>query len=113
MSLFRALLNHTITVSGLTQTGTDEGGQPVYSEASKGTMLGRIDPQVKPTEVNGPDLQPVISDYLAIAEIPSFTVSERDTIADEAGAYEVLGVATLEGRSSPHHLEINLRKVTA
>lgn len=113
MSLFLSTLNHTLTVSGLTQTSTDEGGQPVYTSASKGTIRGRIDPRVRPEEVNGPDLQPIISDFLAITAMPSgFTVTERDTIADENGAYEVLGVATLEGRTAAHHLEISLRKVT-
>lgn len=114
MSLFRSRLNHTLTVAGLTQTGTDGGGQPIYTSADKGTILGRIDPRVRPEEVNGPDLQPVISDYLAITALPSgFSITERDTISDENGAYEVLGVATLEGRIDAHHLEITLRKVTA
>lgn len=113
MSLFLSRLNHTIQVFAFASSGEDDGGQPTGSySTSKGTMLGRIDPKVTPTEVNGPDLQPVIADYLAICEIPSFEVSERDIIQDEAGAYEVLGVATLDGRSAPHHLEINLRKVT-
>ena len=114
MSLFLSVLNHTLTVSGLTQSSTDEGGQPVYTSSQKGTIRGRIDPRVRPEEVNGPDLQPVISDFLAITELPSgFSITERDTIADENGAYEVLGVATLEGRISAHHLELTLRKVTA
>lgn len=113
MSLFLSRLNHTLTVSGLTQTGTDDGGQPIFSDALKGTVRGRIDPRVTPTEVNGPDLNPIIADYLAITALPSgFTLTERDTLADENGAYEVLGVATLEGRTSAHHLEVHLRKIT-
>jgi hypothetical protein len=112
VSLFLSRLNHTLTVSALTASSTDEGGQPVYTASQKGTVLGRIDPRVRPEEVNGPDLQPIISDYLAITAIPSFTITERDTIADENGAYAVLGVATLEGSSTAHHLEISLQKIT-
>jgi hypothetical protein len=111
--LFLSSLNHTLTITGYTQSGTDDGGQPTFTSAQKGTVRGRIDPRVRPEEVNGPDLNPVISDYLAITALPSgFSITERDTLADEDGAYEVLGVATLEGRSAAHHLEISLRKVT-
>lgn len=109
---FTTLLNKTIIVSGVTQTGTDGGGQPIYSTTAKGTVLGRIDPRVHAEEVNGPDLNPVISDFLAITEIPSFSIIERDTAVDDTGAYEVLGVATLDARAFAHHLELTLRKVT-
>jgi hypothetical protein len=109
---FTRLLNKTLTVTGTTQTGTDGGGQPIYTTSTKGTMRGRIDPRVHAEEVNGPDLNPVISDFLAITEIPSFSVTERDILADDTGAYEVLGVATLDGRMAAHHLELTLRKVT-
>lgn len=105
----------TLAVSGLTETGTDGGGNPIYSSASKGTVIGRIDPKVRPDEINGPDLNPIISEYLAITAIPSgFTITERDTITDEdSTAYEVVGLATLYGATSPHHLEIDLRRVAA
>ena len=114
MSAFTGLLNRTLTVSGLTQTGTDGGGQPIYTEAPKGTVKGRIDPKVRPDELDGPDLNPVISAYLAITAIPSFSITERDLITDDDGTeYEVVGLATLYGRVNPHHLEIDLRRVTA
>ena len=114
MSAFLGLLNRTITVNGLTETGTDGGGNPIYSSASKGTVKGRIDPKVQPDEVDGPDLNPVISAYVAITAIPDgFTVNERDTLAADGVTYEVLGTAVLYGRSQPHHLEIDLRRVTA
>ena len=107
--------NRTLTVSGLTQTGTDGGGNPIYTSSSKGTVVGRIDPKVRPDELNGPDLNPVISEYLAITAMPvGFSIGERDTITDDDGvAYEVVGLATLYGRSAPHHLEIDLRRVAA
>jgi hypothetical protein len=108
------LLNRTLAVSGLTDTGqTDGGGNPIYSTASKGTVRGRVDPKVQPDEVNGADLNPVISEYMAITAIPSFTISERDTITTGSTTYEVLGVAVLDGRSVPHHLELDLRRVVA
>lgn len=110
---FAHLLNKTLTVSGLTQSGTDGGGQPIHTEAEKGTVLGRIDHRVHPEEVNGPDLNPVISEYVAFTKIPSFAITERDSISDDTGVYEVLGVATMDGFSAAHHLEITLRKVTA
>lgn len=110
---FLSLLNHTLAIYGLTQTGTDGGGQPIYTDTLKGSVMGRIDPRINAEQVNGPDLNPVISDYLAITALPSgFSISERDTLTDETGGYEVLGVGTLEGRSAAHHLEITLRKVT-
>lgn len=115
MSAFMSLLNRELTVSGLTDTGqTDGGGNTIYTTTDKGTVRGRIDPQVSPTEVNGPDLNPVISDYLAITTIPSgFTISERDTLATGGVTYEILGVSSVDGRIGPHHLEMHLRKVTA
>ena len=114
MSAFLGLLNRTITVSGLTQTGTDGGGQPIYSSASKGTVKGRIDPKVQPDELNGPDNNPVISAYVAITAMPSgFTINERDTLTADGVTYEVLGLATLYGRASAHHLEIDLRRIAA
>lgn len=105
----------TLTVNGLTQSGTDGGGQPTYTSATKGTVKGRIDPKVRPDEVNGPDLNPVISEYLAITTIPSgFTITERDTITDEdSTVYEVVGIGPLYGATSLHHLEFDLRRVTA
>lgn len=115
MSVFHGLLNRTITVNGLTDTGTtDGGGNPIYTEGSKGTVKGRIEPKVQPDEVNGPDLNPVVSEYVAITALPSgFTIGERDTMVADGQAYEVLGVAELHGRAVAHHLEIDLRRVTA
>lgn len=110
---FDDLLNKTLTVNGLTETGTDGGGNPIYTEAAKGTVRGRIDQQVHPEEVNGPDLNPVISDYKAFTRIPGFEITERDSITDDTGVYEVLGVATKDAYSAAHHLELTLRKVTA
>lgn len=117
MSLFISRLNKVITVTGRTQSGEDGGGQPIYSEAVRGTVRGRIDPRGgsgrDATEVvNGPDLNPVISDFLAITELPDgFEITELDTLTDETGAYEALGVATLDGRAVAHHLEISLRRI--
>lgn len=107
--------NRTITVKGLSSTTTDSGGQPIYTLTTKGTVKGRIDPKVRPDEVNGPDLNPVISEYKAIITLPSgFTVTERDTLTDaDATEYEVLGVGLVWGRNAPHHIEIDLRRVIA
>ncbi len=115
MSAFLGLLNRSIAVTGLTDTGTtDGGGNPIYTTSSKGTVKGRIDPKVRPDEVNGPDLNPVISEYVAITAMPSgFSIGERDTLTADGQAYEVLGVATLYGRAATHHLEIDIRRVTA
>jgi hypothetical protein len=114
VSAFLGLLNRTIAVSGFTSTGEDGGGQPTGTVSSKGTVKGRIDPKVRPDEVNGPDLNPVISEYLAITALPSgFTITERDTMTADGVTYEVLGVAELHGRAVAHHLEIDCRRVTA
>lgn len=113
MSLFLSRLNKTITVTGLTQTGTDGGGQPIYSEASKGTVRGRIQPKVRPDEVNGPDLNPTISEYLAITELPAgFFVTTADKLTADGRTYEVLGEGELDGRTDAHHLELNLRRIS-
>lgn len=115
MTAFFGLLNRTITVTGLVDSGTtDGGGNPIYTETTKGTVKGRIDPKVRPDEVNGPDLNPVISEYLAITAMPDgFTIGERDTLTADGQEYEVLGLATLYGRATTHHLEIDLRRITA
>ena len=113
MTAFLGLLNRTITVSGFTSTGTDGGGQPTGTWASKGTVKGRLDPKVRPDEVNGPDLNPVISEYIAITAMPGFTINERDTLTVDGTEYEVLGVAELHGRAVAHHLEIDCRRVAA
>ena len=115
MSAFTGLLNRTITVNGQTATGTtDGGGNPIYTEGAKGTVKGRIDPKVQPDELNGPDLNPVVSNYIAITALPSgFTIGERDTLTADGVTYEVLGIAELHGRSAAHHLEIDLRRVAA
>ena len=115
MSAFTGLLNRTITVNGLTDTGTtDGGGNPIYTEGAKGTVKGRIDPKVRPDEVNGPDLNPVISEYIAITAMPSgFSINERDELVADSVTYEVLGVAELHGRAAAHHLELDIRRVTA
>lgn len=114
MSAFFGLLNRTITVNRLTETGTDGGGQPTYSTAAVGTVMGRIDPKVRPDEVNGPDVNPIVSEYIGITAMPDgFTIGERDTLTADGQDYEVLGLAPLYGRSAAHHLEIDLRRVTA
>ena len=118
MSTFTALLNKTLVVTGYTQTGEDGGGQPIFDEVERGTIRGRIDPnggrgRDAGEVVNDANLNPVISDFTAITELPSgFDVLERDTIVDDTGAYEVLGVASLEGRLAAHHLEIKLRRIS-
>ena len=49
MSALFGLLNRSIAVTGLTDTGTtDGGGNPIYTTTSKGTVKGRIDPKVRP-----------------------------------------------------------------
>lgn len=112
-SLFLSRLNRTITVNGKTQTGTDGGGQPIYTTAAKGTVRGRVDPKVRPDEVNGPDLNPTISQYKAITALPDgFSVTTADTLTTDGLTYEVLGVAQLDGRSNAHHLEIDLRRIS-
>lgn len=113
MSAFFGLLNREITVNGFTASGEDGGGQPTGTFGSKGTVMGRIDPKVRPDELNGPDLNPVLSEYLAITAIPSFDITERDQMTSDGETFEVVGVATLDGRSVPHHLEIDLRRVIA
>lgn len=114
MSLFHARLNKSLTVKGRTKTGTDGGGQPIYTIASKGTVLGRIDPKVAEEVQNATDLNPTVSNYLGILAIPSgFSVIERDQIVDGAATYEVLGVASLDGRSGAHHLELSLQRISA
>ena len=111
--MFTNLLNKTITVTGLTQTGTDGGGQPIYTEASKGTVRGRIGPKVRPDEVNGPDLNPTISEYKAITALPAgFEITTDDTLTADSLTYEVLGVAILDGRANAHHMEIDLRRIS-
>ena len=112
MSLFLSRLNKTITVLGVTKSGEDGGGQPTFTEASKGTVRGRIDPKVRPDELDGPDLNPVISQYKAITSLPSFAINTDDTLVVGSDRYEVVGVATLDGRHSSHHLEIDLRRIT-
>jgi hypothetical protein len=112
MSLFLSRLNRTITVTGLTQTSVDGGGQPIFTEASKGTVRGRIQPKVRPDELDGPDLNPVISQYLAIIALPSFTITTDDKLVDGSNTYDVVGVATLDGRSASHHMELDLRRIT-
>jgi hypothetical protein len=115
VSAFMALLNRSLAVTGLTDTGqTDGGGNPIYSNTAKGTVKGRIDPKVRPDEVNGPDVNPVISEYLAVTAMPvGFTISERDTMTSDSEVFEVLGLAIMDGRTAPHHLEIDLRKIIA
>lgn len=115
MSVFLGLLNRSLAVTGLTDTGTtDGGGNPIYTNTAKGTVKGRIDPKVRPDEINGPDLNPVISEYMALTAMPvGFTINERDTMTSDAEVFEVLGLAIMDGRTAPHHLEIDLRKITA
>lgn len=114
MSAFLGLLNRTITVNGLTDTGTtDGGGNPIYTEGAKGTVKGRIDPKVAPDELNGADLNPIISNYVAITALPTFTITERDTMVADGVTYEVVGLAELHGRAVAHHLEIDLRRIAA
>ena len=113
MTLIANYLNRTLAVTGLSATGEDGGGQPTGSYTSKGNVRGRIDPKVRPDEVNGPDLNPVISEYLAITALPvGFELTERDLLTDGTDVYEVLGIAQLDGKSVPHHLECDLRKIT-
>lgn len=114
---FSELLNAVITVQGRSQTGEDGGGQPIYADVLRGTVAGRISARGgrgRNTEevVNGPDLNPVISDFEGFTDIPvGFEILERDTVTDDTGAYEVLGVSTVHAFSEPHHLELSLRRI--
>jgi hypothetical protein len=112
VSLFLSRLNRSLDVLGLTQTGEDGGGQPIFAEASKGIIRGRIDPKIKPDEMDNLDSNPVISRYRAITELPSFEITETDKIVDGSTTYEVVGIGTLDGRSLSHHMEIDLRRIS-
>lgn len=114
MTLIHQYLNRTLAVTGFTSSGDDGGGQPTGSYTSKGSVKGRIDHKVRPDEVNGPDLNPIISEYLAITALPvGFDITERDLLTDDSDVYEVIGIANLDDKVVPHHLEMDLRKVTA
>ena len=62
--------------------------------------------------MDSPDLNPVISRYRAITQLPAFAVTEDDFIVDGDDRYEVVGTAILDGRSASHHLELDLRRIT-
>ena len=113
MTAFFGILNRTFTVIGLSSFFNDTATTQIYTSTTKGTVKGRLDPKVRPDEVNGPDLNPVISEYVAITAMPGFTINERDTLTVDGTEYEVLGVAELHGRAVAHHLEIDCRRVTA
>jgi hypothetical protein len=114
VTLIANYFNRTLAVTGFVSTGEDGGGQPTGSFTSKGTVRGRIDHKVRPDEVNGPELNPVISEYLAITALPvGFDITERDLLTDDTDVYEVLGIARLDDRVVSHHLEMDLRKITA
>lgn len=114
MTLIHQYLNRTLSVTGFTSSGEDGGGQPIGSYTEKGTVRGRIDPKVRPDELNGPDLNPVISEYLAITALPiGFDITERDLLTDDSTVYEVVGFASLDDKVQPHHLEIDLRRIVA
>ena len=68
---------------------------------------------MRPDELNGPDLNPVISEYVAITALPvGFDITERDLLTDGSDVYEILGIAQLDNKVVPHHLECDLRKIT-
>lgn len=127
----RIPLPRTVLVVRTTRTGETGGGQPTYDDVEIGTLRARIDPlgvgRGAPTqEVNGPDLDPVIADFGAIAalelepdpgDLPgtprqAANLTERDYLTDATGIYDILTVATADGRAAGHHYELKLRKVT-
>ena len=114
MTLIHQYLNRTLDVTGFVSSGEDGGGQPTGSYTSKGSVRGRIDHKVRPDEINGPDLNPIISEYLAITALPiGFDITERDLLTDGSDVYEVVGMASMDDKVQPHHLEMDLRKITA
>lgn len=127
----RISLPRTVLVVRNQRTGETGGGQPIYDDVEIGTLRARIDPlgvgRGAPTqEVNGPELDPIIADFAAIAALelepdPSAqagtprqpaNLTERDYLTDDTGIYDVLTVATADGRATGHHYELKLRKVT-
>ena len=114
---FSPTLNQVITVQGRSQTGEDGGGQPIYEDVLRGVVAGRINARGgrgRNTQevVNGPDLNPVISDFEGFTDIPAgFDILERDTVTDDTGAYEVLGVSVVDAFTQAHHLELSLRRI--
>ena len=115
-SAFLGLQNRRLTVTGLVDSGTtDGGGNPIYTTTTKGTVKGRIDHRPEPVEVNGPDVNPLISEYEGFSAVPiGFTVTERDIITDADGLeYDVLGVHPQYGRVAIHHYEYDLQRVAA
>jgi hypothetical protein len=113
MSLFLSRLNKTITVTGVTQSGEDGGGQPIFTEATKGTVKGRIWAKTHPDEVNDANLNPTISEYEALTENPSgFEITTADKLTANGLIYEVLSAHPVDGRSVAHHWELDLRRIT-
>lgn len=124
----RMPLPRRVVVVRQTRTGETGGGQPIYTDAEIGVLRARIDPlgvgRGAPTqEVTGQDLQPIIADFHALAELElepeqaggprePANLTERDYLTDATGIYDVLTVATADDRSGPHHYELKLRKVT-
>ena len=130
----RIPLPRTVVVVRQTRTGETGGGQPIYSDAEIGTLRARIDAlgvgRGAPTqEVSGPDLNPIIADYHALAELEleqeepenpgdpppprePANLTERDYLTDTTGIYEILTAAIADDRMAGHHYELKLRKVT-
>ena len=130
----RIPLPRTVVVVRRQRTGSTGGGQPIYDDVEIGTLRARIDAagigRGQPTtEVTGPDLQPIIADYHALAELEleqeppanpgdpppprePANLTERDYLSDPTGIYELLTVSTADDRAAGHHYELKLRKIT-
>lgn len=128
----RGLLNRTVTLTRRAKTGETGGGQPIYGDVEAGLLKARIEltglggRSIPPTEVLGDNNEAIVADYHAVTALklevpagsPPGTLAEPadltngDALAAEDGVYEILAVATADGRYHPHHYECKLRKVT-
>ena len=124
----RRLLNRTVTLTRRGQTGETGGGQAIYTDTEVGLLAARIElaglggRSIPATEVLGDGNEAIVADYHALASLTlepdedgtraPANLSNGDALAGDDGVYEILAVATADGRSAAHHYECKLRKVT-
>lgn len=128
----RGLTNRTVTLTRREVTGRTGGGQAIYGDVEAGLLRARIEltglggRSIAPTEVLGDNNEAIVADYHAVTELelelpagspPGMLrelagLTNGDALAAPDGVYEILAVATADGRYRAHHYECKLRKVT-
>jgi SPP1 family predicted phage head-tail adaptor len=107
---FDALLINDLVIKRSTPSGTfDDYGQPVMTETPVATVLGRLQPRSVREVMLASQAGVEVGTHVAF--LRPIDLASGDWFGYDGHRFDVVGIREIDGRTGPHHVEVDLRSV--